>query len=388
MSEGEMALAGAGRAPVGMVGGGQLARMTYQAGIALGLAMPVLAEHPGDSAALSGAATMIGSPSSLDDLREFARRCDVVTFDHELVPAAHLAALEAEGVALRPSARAMRFAQDKAHQRELLGALAIPVPFNRRVGSVDELAMFGDELGWPCVVKAITGGYDGRGVWIFDDPRQATELFASGREFLAESFVPIDREIAVLVARRPGGETVVYPAVETVQVDGMFRESVAPAAMASDLRAEVRDLAERIAEATDVTGILAIELFLAHGRLLLNEVATRPHNSGHYTIEGAVTSQFENHLRAVLDWPLGETSLNAPAVVTVNVVGVSEADPRANLRRALAVPGVHVHLYGKGPRPGRKLGHVTALGDDADEARERAWRAARLITGEETGGLP
>jgi 5-(carboxyamino)imidazole ribonucleotide synthase len=158
--------------------------------------------------------------------------------------------------------------------------------------------------------------------------------------------------------------------------------------MASDLRAEVRDLAERIAEATDVTGILAIELFLAHGRLLLNEVATRPHNSGHYTIEGAVTSQFENHLRAVLDWPLGETSLNAPAVVTVNVVGVSEADPRANLRRALAVPGVHVHLYGKGPRPGRKLGHVTALGDDADEARERAWRAARLITGEETGGLP
>ncbi|MCK9518311.1 MAG: 5-(carboxyamino)imidazole ribonucleotide synthase [Dehalococcoidia bacterium] len=376
------------RAPVGMVGGGQLARMTYQAGIALGLTLPVLAEHPDDSAALSGAATSIGSPGSLEALRAFARECQVLTFDHELVPPAHLAALEAEGVVLRPGARAMRFAQDKAHQREVLGALGIPVPFNRRVASVDELAMFGDELGWPCVVKAITGGYDGRGVWIFDDPRQASELFASGREFLAEAFVPIDREIAVLVARRPGGETVLYPAVETVQVDGMFRESVAPAPMANDLRVQVGELAQRIAEATDATGILAIEFFLAEGRVVLNEVATRPHNSGHYTIEGAVTSQFENHLRAVLDWPLGETWLYAPAVVTVNVVGVSETDPRANLRKALAVPGVHVHLYGKGPRPGRKLGHVTALGDDPGEARERAVRAARLITGEETGGLP
>jgi len=374
------------KAPVGMVGGGQLARMTYQAGIALGLTMRVLAERPDDSAALIGASTMLGSPQSLDALREFARQCDVVTFDHELVPPAHLAALEAEGVVLRPGARAMRFAQDKAYQREVLGALGIPVPFNRRVASVDELAMFGDELGWPCVVKAISGGYDGRGVWIFEEPGQAKELFATGREFLAESFVPIDREIAILVARRPNGETAIYPIVETVQVDGMFRESVAPAALSHDLEARVKDLAQRIADATGVTGILAIELFLSGGRVVLNEVATRPHNSGHYTIEGTVTSQFENHLRAVLDWPLGETRLNAPAVVTVNIVGASESDPRANLPKALHIPGVHVHLYGKGPRPGRKLGHVTVLGDDPGEARERAIRAAQIISGEETGG--
>lgn len=377
---------GGTRAPVGMVGGGQLARMTYQAGIALGLTMPVLAERPDDSAALIGAGTVIGSPQSLEALRDFARRCEVVTFDHELVPAQHLAALEAEGAVLRPGARTMRFAQDKAYQREVLGALGIPVPFNRRVASIDELAMFGDELGWPCVVKAITGGYDGRGVWIFEEPGQAKELFATGREFLAESFVPIDREIAVLVARRPNGETVIYPAVETVQIDGMFRESVAPAALSNDLESRVKELAQRIADATGAVGILAIELFLSSGHVLLNEVATRPHNSGHYTIEGAITSQFENHLRAVLDWPLGEARLNAPAVVTVNIVGVSDADPRANLPKALAIPGVHVHLYGKGPRPGRKLGHVTVLGDDAGEARDRAQRAVQIITGEHTGG--
>lgn len=369
-------------AVVGMVGGGQLARMTYQASIALGVRMAILAERADDSAALIAANPVIGSPGSLDDLRRFAASCSVVTFDHELVPAAHLAQLEAEGVVLRPGAAALRFAQDKAHQRALLGALGIPVPFNRRVATIDELAMFGDELGWPVVVKAITGGYDGRGVWVFDEPSAAADLFAPGRELLAESFVPIDREVAVVVARRPGGEMRVYAPVETVQVDGMCREVIAPAMLSGDDAARIDALARRIAEATGVTGILAIELFLSGGQVILNEVATRPHNSGHVSIEGNVTSQFENHLRGVLDWPLGDTAPVAPAAVMVNVVGIGDADPRTNLPRALAVPGAHVHLYGKGPRPGRKLGHVTALGDDAGETRERALRAAALLVAE------
>lgn len=364
-----------------MVGGGQLARMTYQAAIPLGITLRVLAERPDDSAALIGAGTVIGSHESLGDLRAFAAGCDVLTFDHELVPPAHLAALEAEGHVLRPGASALRFAQDKAYQREVLGSLGLPVPVNRRVVSLHELAMFGDELGWPVVVKAIAGGYDGRGVWVFGEPGEAADLFATGREFLAEAFVPIDRELAVLVARRPGGELAVYPAVETVQVDGMCREVLAPAPLANDLRERIDALARRIAEATGVIGVFAIELFLTGGQLVLNEVAARPHNSGHYSIEGTVTSQFENHLRAVLDWPLGDTSLTAPAVVTVNVVGASDQDPRELLPRALEVPGVHVHLYGKGPRAGRKLGHVTALGDDPRTVRERALQAAALLTG-------
>lgn len=369
-------------ADIGIVGGGQLARMTYQAGIALGLRIAVLAEHADDSAALIAPGTIVGSPESLDDLRRFAASCEILTFDHELVPAEHLARLEAEGVVFRPGAAALRFAQDKAHQREVLGALGIPVPVNRRVASVDELVMFGDELGWPVVVKAIRGGYDGRGVWVFDEPAAAAALFAPGRELLAEAFVPIDREVAVIVVRSPGGEMRVYPPVETVQVDGMCREVIAPAGLSTADTARIDALARRIAETTGATGLLAIELFLSGGQVVLNEVALRPHNSGHVSIEGNVTSQFENHLRAVMDWPLGDTAPTAPAAVMVNVVGVGSADPRVNLRRALAVPGAHVHLYGKGPRQGRKLGHVTALGDDAGETRERARRAAALLVAE------
>ncbi|MCC7366030.1 MAG: 5-(carboxyamino)imidazole ribonucleotide synthase [Dehalococcoidia bacterium] len=367
-----------------MVGGGQLARMSSQAAIGLGLSLRVLSDRPEDSAALVAARTTTGPVDDLAALRAFAAECDVVTFDHELVPPAHLVALEAEGHVLRPGPRTQRFAQDKAHQRAVLGALGIPVPLNRLVGSVDELAMFGDELGWPVVLKAVTGGYDGRGVWVFDDPRNAAHLFASGREFLVETFLPLDRELAVLVARRPDGESVVYPVVESVQVDGMCREVIYPAPISSEVAEHARGLALNVAAAVDAVGVIACELFLVGEHVLLNEIAVRPHNSGHFTIEGCVTSQFENHIRAVLDWPLGVTTPTAPAAVMVNVVGGSTgADPVANLSAALAVPGAHIHLYGKEARPGRKLGHVTALGDDVTETRARARRAAEILTGEQ-----
>ena len=368
-------------ATVGIVGGGQLARMTAQAAIGLGIDFSVLAGAADDSAARVAAGTSVGSVDSLEALAAFAAGCDVLTFDHELVPPAHLAALEAAGHVLRPGRLSQRFAQDKAHQRAMLGALGIPVPVHRVVASIEELAMFGDELGWPVVLKAISGGYDGRGVWVLEDPRAARDLFRGGREYLAETFLPLDMELAVLVARRPGGETVTYPVVQSVQSEGMCREVVYPAPIPATVAAHAQGLALQVAEAVAAVGIIACELFLVDETLVLNEIALRPHNSGHFSIEGSITSQFENHLRAVLDWPLGLTTPAAPAAVMVNVVGAPGGmDPRRRAAAALEVPGVHLHLYGKEPRPGRKLGHVTALGDDPAEAALRARRAAALLT--------
>ncbi|MFN8506777.1 MAG: 5-(carboxyamino)imidazole ribonucleotide synthase [Dehalococcoidia bacterium] len=372
-----------------MVGGGQLARMTYQAAIPLGVTLRVLSERADDGAALVSADAEIGSHTDLEALRRFAAGCDIVTFDHELAPPELLEQLAREGQVLRPSPAAMRFAQDKLWQREQFGALGLPVPAHAVVATAEDAAAFAAAHGgWPVVIKAARGGYDGRGVWVArtaeDAARVVAEGAAGGLRLFAEAMVELEREVAVLIARRPGGESVVYPVVETVQADGMCRELVSPAPIDPSVAAHARNIAERIADAIGVTGIMAVELFVARGgEVLVNEIATRPHNSGHHTIEGCVTSQFENHVRAVLDWPLGSTAPVAPAVVTVNVVGgAAGGDPRANLPRALAVPGVHVHLYGKGPRPGRKLGHVTALGEDANEVRERADRAAAILVGE------
>lgn len=375
---------------VGIVGAGQLARMTYQAGISLGVRVAVLATRHDESAALVARDVAIGSPQSGDDLRAFAARCDVLTFDHELVAAEHLAALEAAGQRVRPRAETVKLVQNKLLQRERLAAGGFPVPTFRPVANLDELLTFAASSSWPVVAKACRGGYDGRGVWILQDLGQAEQLMntasAAGIDLLVEAFVPIDRELAILVARRPSGEAVVYPLVETLQVGGICRELVAPARVEPRLAREAAELARAIAEAVDVVGILAVELFETGGRLVVNELAARPHNSGHYSIEGCLTSQFENHLRAVLDWPLGDPSLVGPCVATVNVLGGADGgDLLARLPRALEVPGARIHLYGKQPRPGRKLGHVTALGRDHDEALALARRAARRLLGDETG---
>jgi 5-(carboxyamino)imidazole ribonucleotide synthase len=377
-------------ATVGMIGAGQLARMTAQAAIPLGIRFRVLAEHPDDSAALVCPDVELGSPQDLDALQRFSAACDVVTFDHELVPPPLLQALAAGGAILRPSPSAKAFAQDKLHQRTNLAALGLPVPPFAAVATLAEVEAFARDHGWPVVLKASRGGYDGRGVWLARDAGEVAAALAeaqrSGAPVIAEAFVPIERELAAMVARRPSGEMVTYPVVETVQVEGMCRELIAPAPVPPQVAGRAAGLAREVVEAIGATGIVALELFLARdGQLLVNELALRPHNSGHYSIEGCTTSQFESHLRAVLDWPLGETALTAHAVVTVNVVGAAAGgDPRELLPRALAVPGVHVHLYGKGPRPGRKLGHVTALGDDVAEVRARANRAAALLTASPT----
>jgi 5-(carboxyamino)imidazole ribonucleotide synthase len=305
---------------------------------------------------------------------------DVVTFEHELLPLDDVRAIEATGVPVRPSSSVMALS-NKATQRRTLAGLGFPVPDFVVASTVDEITKFGAAHGWPVVVKLASGGYDGRGVWIVDDVTGLDDVPIDGRDLVIEPKLALEREVAIQVARRPRGEVVVYPVVETVQRDGMCREVIAPAPITDALATAADTLARELADACGLEGVLAIELFVVDGRLVINELAPRVHNSGHYSIEACVTSQFENQLRAVLDWPLGSAQLRAPCAVMVNVVGSELGDPAARLADALPADDVHVHLYGKTWRPGRKLGHVTALGLDVDEARRHAHEAVRALGG-------
>jgi len=366
---------------VGMVGAGQLARMTAQAAVSLGIGFRVLAAEAGESAAQVCAGVQIGDYRSADDLRAFARSCDVVTFDHEHVPGPHLAALEREGHHVRPAREALRYAQDKLAMRQRLAALGIACPRWARVGSAGDVAAFAEESGWPVVLKAVSGGYDGKGVWVCATPDEAADVLAHGIDLMAEEYVAFERELAVLVARSPHNQAAVYPVVQTVQQDGICREVLAPApGLADDGAVAAEQIGLAIATGIGVTGMLAVELFQTPGGLLVNELAMRPHNSGHWTIEGARTSQFEQHLRAVLDLPLGSPVMAARHAVMVNVLGGDDSDMYGRLVHVMAAdPGVKVHLYGKAVRPGRKVGHVTAVGDDVEDLRGRARRAASYL---------
>jgi 5-(carboxyamino)imidazole ribonucleotide synthase len=367
---------------VGMVGGGQLARMTHQAAISLGQSLRVLSEKPDDSAALVAADVPIGTHTDLAALREFAKGCDAVTFDHEHVPTGHVEALEAEGVKIFPGSKALVFAQDKGMMRERLAALGAPVPRWARVTTSEEIEAFAGGS-WPVVAKATRGGYDGRGVWMVGSREAADDLVSTGISLIVEEKVPLRRELAALVARSPFGQVAAYPVVETVQRDGICVEVIAPAPGLSEDRAvAAQQLAIDLATSLGVVGLLAVELFETDDGIVVNELAMRPHNSGHWTIEGARTSQFEQHLRAVLDYPMGSTALTAPFVVMANVLGGEpggiSVDER--LHHLFATdPGARVHLYGKQVRPGRKIGHVTVLGDDLLQVRARAVRAAKWL---------
>jgi 5-(carboxyamino)imidazole ribonucleotide synthase len=370
-----------------MVGGGQLARMTSQAATGLGVGFRVLAGDASESAAQVVAGTRLGDYRSLADLRAFAAGCDVLTFDHEHVPARHLQALEQDGIQVRPNAAALRFTQDKLAMRERLTGLGIACPRVAPVRTVAEIEAFAAGE-WPLVLKAVSGGYDGKGVWICASAADAKDVLAHGIGLIAEEYVGFERELAVVAARSPHRQGAVYPVVETIQRDGICREVIAPApGLAPGLRAQAQELALRIARALGVTGLLAVEMFETPAGLLVNELAMRPHNTGHWTIEGARTSQFEQHLRAVLDLPLGSPQLAAPAAVMANVLG---GDDEAVYERYIHVmaadPAVKVHMYGKQVRPGRKIGHVTVLGEDAAELADRARRAASYLRwGQEDG---
>jgi 5-(carboxyamino)imidazole ribonucleotide synthase len=362
-----------------VIGGGQLARMMQQAAVGLGIHIRLLAEAPDVSAAQVIPDHVVGDYTDLDTLRGVVADAPVVTFDHEHVPPEHLRALEAEGHACRPGPHALLYAQDKGDMRARLSEMGIPCPRFRMVTTAEELASFG----FPAVVKTTRGGYDGKGVWVVRSTADAEEAFASGRSLLAEELVDFRRELSALVARSPSGEVRAYPVVESRQVDGVCAEVIAPAPdLDPVLEAEARAMAERIATELDVTGILAVELFeTTDGRLLVNELAMRPHNTGHWSIDGAVTSQFENHLRAVLGLPLGATDARTPWTVMVNVLGGAVEDLVAQRAVVLAAePDVKIHLYGKSVKAGRKVGHVTAYGSDLDDVLIRARRAAKLFT--------
>ena len=365
---------------LGIVGGGQLARMMIAPAVELGVDVRVLAEEPGMAAAL--AATATGDYRDLETVRAFARGVDVLTFDHEHVPQEVLRALVADGVRVHPGPDALQFAQDKLLMRARLAELGMPQPEWARVTDAAGLQSFLDEHGGRAVVKTPRGGYDGKGVRVVADPEEVADWFDDG-ELLAEELVDFTRELAQQVARRPSGQLVAYPVVETVQRDGVCAEVIAPAPHGSTRLAEVAaSIGSAIAEGLGVTGMLAVELFqTTDDRLLVNELAMRPHNSGHWGQDGAVTGQFEQHVRAVLDLPLGDTTPRQPWSVMVNILG-GPADGTLESRFPAVLeahPAVKVHTYGKAPRPGRKVGHVNAVGDDLDAVVYEARAAAAFF---------
>lgn len=374
---------------IGILGGGQLARMTLQAAIDLGLDVAIFDRETDSPAGRLTQHEVVGAWDSPELQRQFAARCDVITLESEFVDPAVLAALAATGVPVRPGATTLGIAGDKLRQKEHLAAAgAIPLSPFRAVTTPGDIARAGEEWGWPVVVKARQLSYDGYGNALVRHPDGIAaaweRLGAPDRALYVEAFVPFRRELAVMVARAVSGAVVTYPVVETVQgVEAQVCHLVrAPAPLDAATAARATAIARRVVEAIDAVGVVGVELFeLADGTLRYNELAPRPHNSGHYTIEGCVTSQFENHLRAILDLPLGSTDLVAPAAVMVNLLGTTDGpgEPRG-LAVALAVPGAHLHLYGKRrSRPGRKMGHVTALGPDLISAEATANRAADAI---------
>ena len=369
---------------VGVVGGGQLARMMIAPAVELGVEIRVLAEAEGMSAAL--AATAVGDYHDADTVLAFAREVDVITFDHEHVPQSVLHALVDAGVAVHPGPDALQFAQDKILMRTRLAELGVPQPDWAAVSDADGLQEFVDAHGGRAVVKTPRGGYDGKGVRVVNHGTEAADWFAAlaedahGGRLLVEELVDFRRELAQQIARSPRGEIVAYPVVETIQRDGVCAEVLAPAPGAGGRLGDVASaMAGDIAEGLGVTGMLAVELFETTDDLLLvNELAMRPHNSGHWSQDGALTSQFEQHLRAVLDLPLGLTAPHSPWTVMVNVLGgPAEGGLAERVPAAMAAhPGAKIHLYGKDPRPGRKVGHVNVAGEELDEVAYEARAAA------------
>jgi 5-(carboxyamino)imidazole ribonucleotide synthase len=375
-----------GKTPrVGVIGGGQLARMMTVPALNLGLDFKVLAESAGSSAEL--AAVTVGDYNKFDVVREFARSVDVITFDHEHVPISVLEELEAAGVNVQPPSKALAFAQNKLRMRQRLSELGLPMPAWAEIHDAASLEDFIAANGGVAVLKTPIGGYDGKGVRVVRSSVDAKDWLENladyGGSLLAEEKVDFVRELAQLSARTPGGDFKAWPLVETIQENGVCSVVLAPAPGASTATlATTSEIAKAVAEALGVTGVLAVEMFEARdGRILINELAMRPHNSGHFSIEGSVTSQFEQHLRAVLNLPLGSTAARAAHAVMVNLLGV---DDKNNFVQALdealaAHPNAKVHTYGKVARAGRKMGHVTVLADSSEQALAEARGAAAVL---------
>lgn len=360
---------------VGVIGAGQLARMSIAPATALGVNLLLLAADSNDSAAQI-AQHVVGDYTDLATVKEFAARCDVITFEHELIPLSIIKALEADGVVVRPSAAAFEFSQDKAAMRQKLQAF--PSPKFQIVAATEQVNEF------PVIAKAIFGGYDGRGVWKVNSAKELGDLLQKMPKLLVEELIEFDYEIAVMVARSPHGQATTWAPTQTVQKDGICVMTISPAPqLTAALSEKAQKLALDIAAEVGVVGVMAVEMFVKGDNLFVNELAMRPHNSGHWTIEGSHTSQFEQHLRAVLDLPLGDPSMTAPVAVMGNVLGGDKTDMyRPYLHLMARTPALHFHQYKKDVRPGRKIGHVTLLGKDLVELTQEVQHAVDYMSGE------
>jgi len=372
---------------VGVIGGGQLARMMIAPAGKLGIEIKVLAETQDSPAA--EATTLVGDFTDFETVLTFANSVDVITFDHEHVPLAILQQLEQQGISVQPSSRALAHAQNKLVMRKALEKMGAPSPIWKEVSTALQLDQFINEHGPEVVVKTPIGGYDGKGVRVVSSSEQVSDWLAGpmlaslGGSLLVEQKVSFKRELAQLSARNPNGDFVSWPVVETRQKNGVCSEVLSPAPnISSEMSTEAVKIARLISESLGVTGNLAVEMFETNqGELLVNELAMRPHNSGHFTIEGSATSQFEQHLRAVLNLPLDITDPRRPAAVMANLLGVSNSqDLLANRDKVMTLlPDVNIHFYGKAPRLGRKLGHITVVGDDVDTCLRTAEAARNLL---------
>ena len=360
---------------VGVIGAGQLARMSIAPATALGVDLLLLAADSQDSGAQI-TNHIVGDYKDLETVRAFAKKCDVVTFEHELIPLSIVKALEADGVVVRPSSSAFLYSQDKAAMREKLSSF--PSPHWQIVTSSDEVHDF------PVIAKAISGGYDGRGVWKVSDAKELAALLQQTPKLLIEELVDFDYEIAVMVARSPHGQATTWAPTQTIQEDGICTMTISPAPHLSvALSEKAQKIALDVAAAVGVVGVMAVELFVKGDQLFINELAMRPHNSGHWTIDGSHTSQFEQHLRAVLDLPLGDPSMTAPLAVMGNVLGGDKPDMyRPYLHLMARTPALKFHHYKKEVRPGRKIGHVTMVGENLVELTQEVQHALDYMSGE------
>jgi 5-(carboxyamino)imidazole ribonucleotide synthase len=360
---------------VGVIGAGQLARMSIAPATALGINLVLLAADSNDSAAQI-THHVVGDYNDLKTVREFADKCDVLTFEHELIPLSIIKALEADGVVVRPSSAAFEFSHDKAAMRQKLKAF--PSPIFKIVTAIEDVSTF------PVIAKAISGGYDGRGVWKVNSGKELGDLLQKMPKMLIEELIEFDYEIAVLVARSPHGQATTWAPTQTVQKNGICVMTISPAPrLSAALSEKAQKLALDIAAEVGVVGVMAVEMFVKGENLYINELAMRPHNSGHWTIEGSHTSQFEQHLRAVLDLPLGDPSMTAAIAVTGNILGGDKTDMyRPYLHLMARTPALHFHQYKKEVRPGRKIGHVTLLGNNLVELTHEVQHAVDFMSGE------
>jgi 5-(carboxyamino)imidazole ribonucleotide synthase len=370
---------------IGILGGGQLARMTIEAANRLNFKVAIVEAQEDSPAGQIAAFEIVGKWNDPAVLESLIQTCDVITLENEFVDSEVLHWLEAQGLPVYPSALTLRLVQDKALQKQTLRGAGLPVPPFAKIETAADIESFAGEHGWPLILKARRNGYDGKGNWKLTGPADIEiGMEKLGRQgLMVEAFINYRKELAIMVARRPGGETALYPLVETVQRNHICHTVTAPALVPLSAADKAIEIARKAIEAIQGVGVFGVEMFLTgEGEVLINELAPRPHNSGHYTIEACPSSQFDNLLRAILDLPLGSTRLIAPAAM-VNLLGeTARTGGPDGLSESLAVPGVQVHLYGKAAsRPGRKMGHVTALapGGNPAEALSLAQEAAQKL---------